>query len=126
VAGGSDFAVVASSASRSQTDGRFTALIEAGFHPIAGYRGQESESLAVEPPSYPILAPKSELVAARAFLKALEGGVSAEDEYEPPVGTASQVRRAAGALLVMGLIVVGVTALLLFAQVLGGLLTHPR
>ncbi len=60
--------------------------------------------------------------------RALAGMVeqAAEDQYEPPVGTASQVRRAAGALLVMGMVVVGVTALLLFAQVLGGLLNHPR
>jgi hypothetical protein len=125
-AGGSDFVVVATSASRSQTDARFIALQGAGFHPIAGYRGVESESLADEPPSYPILAPKGEQAAVQAFLRALEGGAPAEDQYEPPVATTSQVKRTAGALLVMGLIVVGVTGLLLFAQFLGGLMNHPR
>ncbi|MDB5458420.1 MAG: hypothetical protein JWO72_161 [Caulobacteraceae bacterium] len=119
-----DMVVVCAPASAAEMDACVSALRTAGFHPMAAYQGARTGIIADTPSTYPVLVPKNEVKAALALLQALKGGAPAQDQYEPPVATAEQLKRSLGLVLVMALVIAGVTALLLFAQFLGGLLGH--
>jgi hypothetical protein len=119
-----DMVVVSAPASAAEMDACVAALRTAGFHPMAAYQGATVGIIADTSSTYPVLVPKTEVKAARALLQALKGGAPAQDQYEPPVATGEQLKRGLGLVAVFVLVIGGVTALLLFAQFLGGLLGH--
>jgi hypothetical protein len=121
-----DMVVVCSPDTVAETERYVAALSAVGLHPMTAYQAPKAGLFEDKPSSYPILVPKTELKQAEAIIRAVTGGVPAKDQYEPPVSTAEQAKRAFGAIGLLALVIVGLTAVLLLIQFLSGLSAPHR
>ncbi len=119
-----EMVVVSSPQSKSDMDRYVAALSAVGLHPITAFQDAKSGLFQDKPAEFPVLVPKAELARAEAIIRAVDGGVPKKDQYEPPVATMEQFKRAAGMLGVLVLVIVGITGVVLLLQFLGGLLHH--
>jgi hypothetical protein len=119
-----DMVVVCAPGSVAEMDRLVAALSAVGLHPMSAYQAPKAGLFEDKPSTYPILVPKTELRQAEAIVRAVNGGVPAKDQYEAPVATLEQAKRALGAIGLFALIIVGLTAALLLLQYVGGLLNH--
>ena len=119
-----DMVVVCAPDSSAEMDRLVAALSAVGLHPLSAYQAPKAGLFEDKPSNYPILVPKTELKQAEAIIRAVKGGVPAKDQYEAPVATLEQAKRAFGAIGLLVAIIIGLTGALLLAQHLGGLLNH--
>ena len=119
-----DMVVVCAPDSPEEMDKLVSALSAVGLHPMSAYQAPKAGLFEDKPSSYPILVPKTELKQAEAIIRAVKGGVPEKDQYEAPVATLEQAKRAFGAIGLLALIIVGLTVVLLLGQYLAGLLNH--
>jgi hypothetical protein len=121
-----DMVVVCSPDTVAEMDRLVAALSAVGLHPMTAYQAPKAGLFEDKPSSYPILVPKTELTQAQGIIRAVLGGVPAKDQYEPPVATHEQAKRALGVIAVLALLIVGLTALLMVVQFLSGLSAPHR
>ena len=121
-----DMSVVCSPGTVAEMDRLVAALSAVGLHPMTAYQAPKEGLFEDKPSNYPILVPKTELKQAEAIVRAVNGGVPAKDQYEAPVSTAEQTKRALGAVGVMILVIAGLTVILLTIQFLSGLAAPHR
>jgi hypothetical protein len=121
-----DMIVVCSPGTVAEMDRFVAALAAVGLHPMTAYQAPKAGLFEDKPSSYPILVPKTELKQAEAIIRAVNSGVPAKDQYEPPVPTSEQAKRALAAIGLLTLVIVGLTALLLLIQFLSGLSAPHR
>ena len=119
-----EMVVVSSPQSAEERDRLLAALQAVGLHPMSAVEEPKAGLFGDTPRTFPILTPKTESKQAEAIIRAVLGGVPEKDQYEAPVSTAEQAKRAFGAIGLLALIIVGLSAVLLLVQYLAGQLIH--